>query len=375
MSKVSKNLGLTAALVGAALCTIAPARADDDRFTLHGFGNQDYSKSSANSFEQSGGPGTWDNNFLGLVTSVKISDESKLWAQLQANTTETVRFTWMFVDYQLSDNLNVHVGRVKFPWGIYNEYIDTRGLQMSVGKPLAYSLEADLAYDAYDGAGVDYTVSLGGSGTLLVQGFYGNIFTAPNPVYNPPYPDQFQMGNLEAITNDHHVIGGKLTWETPVEGLRFLVSANQTRVETTADNGQIPNQQGEENRYILSADYTTDRIDLKSEYNFHKYPGLTGFADEKSSAWYVQAGFPLGRWTPYVRYDDVIIDKTRPSDPSYFQRTGVIGINRKITNSMNFRVEENFNHGYALPVAAGETLAGTGKVNWQLFAAQFNFMF
>jgi hypothetical protein len=375
MKKHSRNTAGRCIAAAVFLAFAVPALADDDRFTVHGFGNQDYSKSSANSFEQSGGSGTWDNNFLGLVGSAKISDESKLWAQLQATTTETVRFTWMFVDFQVSENLSAHVGRVKFPWGIYNEYIDTRALQFSVGKPLAYATEADLAYDAYDGAGIDYNLDMGSKGKLTLQGFYGNIFSAPDPLYTPPYPDQYQMGNLEAITNDKHVIGGKITWETPIDGLRLLVSANRTKLVTTADSGQIPDQQGEEDRYILSVDYVNDWLDLKSEYNSHKYPGLTGYQDEKSRAWYVQAGFPLGKWTPYTRYDSVVTDKNQSSDPSFFQRTVVIGINRKLSTNLNFRIEENFNHGYALPVAAGETLAGTGKVNWQLLAAQINFMF
>jgi len=368
----------TLALAGLAVTTLAalsPARADDDRFSVHGFGNQDYSKSTSNSFGQSGPTGTWDNNFLGLVTSVTINDKSKLWAQLQATTTENVRFTWMFVDYAITDDLTVKAGRIKFPYGIYNEYIDTRALQMSVGKPLAYSEEADFAYDAYNGVGVDYNIDLSHYGRLTLQGFAGNIYTPDAPLFTPAYPNQFQMQNLESFTNDLHVIGGKVTWETPYPGLRLLLSANQTKVESTADNGQIPNEQGFENRWIASVDFVRDNLDVKAEFNHHKYPGQDGFPDEVSHAWYLQVGLPLGAWTPYTRYDSVITDQNQSSNPSYFQRTIVVGINRRLTQNMNFRVEDNFNHGYALPVSAGETEIGTGKLNWQLFAAQLNFMF
>jgi hypothetical protein len=154
-----------------------------------------------------------------------------------------------------------------------------------------------------------------------------------------------------------------------------MVSANQTRVVSTADNGQTPNQNGSENRVLLSADYVNDTIDVKSEYNIHKYPGLTGFKDQKSNDWYVQLGVPLGAWTPYARYEKSVTDKSQSSDPSYYQRTATLGINRKINTNFNFRIEDAFNHGYALPVAAGETATGTGKVNWQLYAVSINFMF
>ena len=360
------------------LCALGagPALADDNTFTLHGFGNQDASKTSQNTFEQAGPSTTWENNFLGLVASAKISDQSKLWLQLQDNSVEEARVTWMFVDYQVNDDLSLQVGRVKFPYGIYNEYIDTRALQLSVGKPLAYSLEADFTYDAYNGVGVNWSRDLPNKwGRVMVQGFTGDIFTPNAPYVTVAYPNQFQMENLESVTNDHHIYGIKITWETPVNGLRLLLSANENKIISTSANGQIPNEQDTEMRWIASIDYVTDRLDLKSEFNYHKYPGQDGFPDQVSHAWYVQAGFPIGNWTPYTRYDSVITDENASSNPSYFQRTVVLGVNRKITRNLNFRIEDNFNHGYALPVASGETLVNAGKVNWQLYQAQINFMF
>ena len=106
------------------------ASAEEDRFAFHGYGNQDYRQSSANSYLGADPRGTWDNNFLGLVFTGTINERSQVWAQLQANSTEQARVTWMFVDYQFNDVLRAHVGRVKFPFGIYNEYIDTKALQM-----------------------------------------------------------------------------------------------------------------------------------------------------------------------------------------------------------------------------------------------------
>ena len=281
----------------------------------------------------------------------------------------------MFVDYEFSEDTTGHIGRVKFPYGIYNEIIDTRALQWSVSLPLVYAGETDFTYDAYNGIGVDHRIDLGKNGRLLLQGFAGNIYVPPNPTSNPPFPAQAGLANLVAITNDHHVVGGKITWETPVEGLRLLVSANQTLVVTTADNGQVPNQGGHENRIMLSVDYIHDALDLKAEYNYHKYPGLAGFDNEKSKGWYVQAGWESGKWKPYARFDAVVLDQDASSDPSYYQRSLVLGIGRRIASNLNFRIEDAFNHGYALPVAAGETAIGAGKTNWQLYSASINFMF
>jgi hypothetical protein len=83
----------------------------------------------------------------------------------------------------------------------------------------------------------------------------------------------------------------------------------------------------------------------------------------------------MGAWTPYARYEKAVTDKNHVSDPSYYQRTGTLGVNRKINTNFNVRIEDAFNHGYALPVSAGETAIGTGKVNWQLYAVSVNFLF
>src|SRR5689334_2083408 len=91
-------------LIGAAVlsaCSISvPAGAADfaDRFNVYGFGFQDYVQTSANQYLGADKRGTWDNNFLGLVMSANVDERSKVWAQLEATSTEGTRFTWFFVD-------------------------------------------------------------------------------------------------------------------------------------------------------------------------------------------------------------------------------------------------------------------------------------
>jgi hypothetical protein len=360
------------AVLGLAAAT--PALADGDRISLHGFGNQDYWKSSANSFDGSG-RGTWDNNFVGLDLTVTLTDRSKVWAQLETASNETPNFTWIFVDYDITDQLRAHVGAVRFPMGIFNEYIDTRALENWVVLPSVYSQEADMIHDSYEGVGLDYDIDLGRPGRLTLQGLVGNTYEPPVSTPTPPFPAQAGQSSLQADTVDRHVYGGRVTWQTPVAGLRLLLSGNQTLVATTSDNGQVPNQTGTENRWIASIDYAGEALDLKSEFNHHTIPGLDGFARLTSEAWYAQAAYRFGRWTPYVRYDSITTDTARAGDPSYYQRGRVIGLNRKLNENFNVRVEGQFNHGYALPVAAGETLVGSGKTDWQLFAASVNFQF
>jgi hypothetical protein len=354
----------------------APALAADT-FTISGFGNQDYWRSPGNSVDASGDKGTFDNNFIGLDIGARITDRAHFYSQIESSTGGGTFLTWGFVDVVINDDAKLHVGAVKFPIGIYNEYIDVRALEMSIVLPAVYSQDADFVHDAYEGVGLDYILRLGTRGKVLLQGFAGNNYN-PIGALSPsvPYPSQAQEGNLQAVTNDERTFGGRVTWETPLSGLRLLYSTDITMIETASAPGQVAGQVGYEPRNMLSVDYVTDRFDVKAEYLRHHVPGQSGFADLSTHAWYVQAGYlDLGNWTPYLQYDSVVTDGARASDPSYYERDIVLGVNYRIVDGVNFRVEEHLNHGYALPVASGYTQAEHGSPTWSLFAASVNFIF
>src|SRR5882724_3141632 len=139
-----------------------------DRLDLHGYGFQTYAQTSANTYLGADKRGTWDNNFLGLVMAATLSEQSKLWAQLESSTADGTRFTWFFVDYQVSDAVRAHVGRVKLPLGFYNEIIDAKSLQPAALEPALYQTAADMVHDSYHGLGVDFEQDVGG-GHLLWQ--------------------------------------------------------------------------------------------------------------------------------------------------------------------------------------------------------------
>lgn len=339
----------------AGLLVAAGAQADD-RVSVNGFGFQDYRQTNANFSEGANQRGTWDNNFFAVVMSAKISSRDTAWAQLQANSTEPTRFTWMFLSHQFTDNVSVHVGRVKFPYGLYNEFIDNKWLQLSAVLPTAYSGAADMAYDAYTGAGIDWT-----AGSFFTQLYGGNIY-----VTDPASDDHA----------DRRLIGGRITWNAPYEGLRFMVSANEAQIEFNVNAPTAPlttlTQLGREDRAMVSADYVSDRLDIKGEYNYHKVPFLSTNPSLTpttiSNAWYVQGGVKLGMWTPYVRYDNYHADQQDKTDPSKYQKEWVFGVNYKINDNVNTRIEDHVIRGYALAESGS-------SINWNLMAAEVNFLF
>jgi hypothetical protein len=350
-----KKIKLKNIIVLAGVIAAAGAHADD-KFSINGFGYQDYRQTNANFSEGASQRGTWDNNFFAVAMSAKVSDRDTAWAQLQANSTEPTRFTWMFVDHRFTDNVSMHVGRVKFPYGLYNEYIDNKWLQLSAVTPTAYSGAADMIYDAYSGVGLDWT-----SGSLFTQVYGGNIYVTD------PASDEHA---------DRRLIGTRITWNTPYEGLRLMVSANEAQIEFNANApGGVSNvltQLGKEDRAMLSLDYVSDKLDIKSEYNYHKVPFLpadpAATPTTRSNAWYVQVGYKMGLWTPYVRYDSFHADQQDKSSPAKYQKDSVVGINYRVNDNVNARIEDHVIQGY------GIAEAGNTK-NWNLMAAEVNFLF
>ena len=341
---------MAGALIAAGGLFTPTAQGEDfgDRVVLHGFGYQDYMQTDNNTYMGADKRGSWDNNFLGLVTSIDINDRSKLWAQLEGNTSDGTRFTWFFVDYQFSENVRGHVGRVKMPLGLYNETVDAKFLQVTQLEPSLYQGAADMVHDSYHGAGLDFEQNVG-HGHLLWQIYAGNAYDIDPPV----------------DSRDRRIIGGRVTYRTPVSDLRLMASGYRTYVELLADGTMHS-----EDRGIVSMDYTPDRFDIKAEYALHQFFGTT------SNAYFLQARYSLTeKFASYARYDYAVIDKDRRDDPAYYQKTFAIGLQYRLADNLTLRVENHFNHGYGLPVASGEVQAGAGADSWSLAVAGINFSF
>jgi hypothetical protein len=166
-----------------------------------------------------------------------------------------------------------------------------------------------------------------------------------------------------ARADDLRVAGGLVTYTTSVTGLRFTASAYDQWVEN-----QTTSALHEQKRTLQCADYTNGPLDLKIRYGEHSLFGVD------SRTYYLQVGYTFwGKWTPFLRYDDVITNDALGSDGSYFQRTLVTGIGYRIDEHISVRLENHFSHGYALAVASNEDVPGA--LNWNMTVASVAFAF
>lgn len=352
MQKISKRRLATAiSIVFLAVGVQSAAHAVDlgDRVEIHGYGHQGYLRPNDNTYLGADTNGTWDYNALALLFTAKIDDKSKVWMQLYG-TSANMRLDWAFVDYQLTGNLTGRAGQIKAPIGLYNEIRDIKFLQLSTLQPILYQEAGEMAYEAYRGVAVVYNHDIGG-GSLAWDAYLG----------------QEVAFETSATLKNRRLIGGRVTYKTPVDGLKFMVSAYNDKKENIATV-----EKGAVKTWILSTDYTANNWDIKAEYA-NKDNGLE---NTKAKTYYLQAGYTFAeKWTPFVRYDYITTDVSQKTDPAYYQKSKVLGLNYKINDNIAVRLENHWNNGYALPVASTEVAAGAGKTDWNMFAASVNFIF
>ena len=351
MKKISKGRleqAISMAFMAVGVQSAAQA-VDMGSIEIHGYGNQNYLQTSDNSYLGADKNGTWDNISLATIIVAKVDDKSKIWTQFHSNGKD-VRLDWSFVDYQVNNNLAARVGMIKVPMGIYNDILNAQFLQVTSMLPAMYQGGPSIVPEAYRGASVVYDYDLGG-GRLSLDAYTGSVTTPDEP---------------ETLKN-HRLLGGRVTYKTPVDGLRFMASRYSSHQED-----MLTVKEAAKNAWILSADYVNNNWDLKAEYaNLDN-----GLASTKTNTSYVQAGYSFTeKWAPYVRYDYITTDETQSSDPSFYQKITTIGIGYKLNDSVGLRLENNWNNGYALPVTSGEVDAGAGKTDWNMLAVSVNFIY
>lgn len=314
---------------------------------LHGYGHLGFLKTDANHYLKAGTEGTWQYRDLALLFTGKLNDRSKAWVQFYG-TEGKVRVDWAFVDYQLAIGPTLQVGQIKLPIGIYNEIRDVEFIRPSSMRPFLYQDAAEITDEAYRGLGLLYDHDLGG-GSMSWNAYAGRIVE-----FEEDHPHIHKA-----------LVGVRAVYRTPVEGLSVMASASDSQLEMKESG-----EPGHKRVAVLSLDHVRGDLDLKAEY------GRKTAYGETAETWYGQAAYTFGeKWTPYLRYDYVTTDRANRADPSFYQRSTVLGIGYKFTANVGLRLETHINHGYAMPVSSGEVEADAGETDWNMTAFSLNFFF
>jgi hypothetical protein len=204
-----------------------PAVADEAEpvVDVHAFVSQGFIKTTANNYLAESERGSFEFTEVGINFTKQMSDKFRLGIQFFARDigpigNYTPQVDWFYLDYQFWDWLGLRAGRTKLPFGLYNEVNDIDAARVPILLPQSVYPTQNRDYLLAQTGGELYgLVPLSGAGDLEYRAYGGTIY--------------LDVGNNPAIEklSIPYVFGGRLMWQTPLEGLQLGGSLQKLRLD------------------------------------------------------------------------------------------------------------------------------------------------
>lgn len=236
---------------------------------VHAFGSQGFILTLHNDYlADHTTKGSFEFSEVGFNVTKHLTDSFSMGLQLVAqNLGPSGNFTpivdWFYLDYRRWDWLGLRVGRLKIPYGLFNDIQDVDSARVPVLLPQSvYPLQTREILFAQTGAELYGFARLSALGALDYRLFGGTIFLDEDKL-------RPAGSTVEVDIRVPYVVGGRLLWETPLEGLRAGASLETVRLDTTAFvPGIAPILI--KNRswlWVASLDYAVSELRLTAEYS------------------------------------------------------------------------------------------------------------
>jgi hypothetical protein len=196
----------------------------------HGFVSQGYIVTSHNNYLARSTSGSFEFAEIGLNFTGHLTDKLRLGLQLFSHDlgpvgNYSIKADWFYLDYHWQDWLGLRAGRTKLPFGLYNDTSDIDAARVPVLLPQSvYPIQNRDFLLAQTGLELYGRGSLGSAGALDYRLYGGTIYLEVTPQPASPI-------DLLDLTIPY-VVGGRLLWETPLEGLRVGGSVQALRLDT-----------------------------------------------------------------------------------------------------------------------------------------------
>jgi hypothetical protein len=369
MKLTIKNFAATIGIALLGINTLPNTASAEEKISVHGYGDTGFARAVENNYTQKPSGNNWDLNYLSVNFTALIDEKTKIVAQIRQGS-EIVGDMGAYVNYNVTDNLTGRAGQMKVPAGIFNEIRDIKFLQLSELTPLMYQDAAGTLPDSFKGAEAIYHIDMGAH--RLTLDVYGG---------EPKGANTYIGQSATYFVMVQNIYGGRLTYKTPI-GLKFSLSTFQNDLLSTPGTGGVRNTtatpvEGVRKLSSASIDYRNYNFDIKMEYAIaSQFPGTP--AEVNGKAYYGQFGYTFAeKFTPYARYDYLLYNNDFADNPMYYQQAKVLGFTYSLNSSVSLRMENHWNHGYAIPanIQGGNFNSSTAKLDWNLFAMGVNFIF
>lgn len=197
---------------------------------VHGFVSQGFMITTDNNYLAESERGSFEFTEVGLNFTKSLTDELRVGVQIFARDlgpigNYDIQADWFYIDYRWADWLGLRAGRIKVPFGLYNEINDVDAARVPILLPQSIYPVANRDFLlAQTGVEVYGYVPLGAAGAFDYRLYGGTILLEPSIRPSTPY-------EVEDL-NIPYVVGGRLLWATPLQGLRAGGSVQLLRLDT-----------------------------------------------------------------------------------------------------------------------------------------------
>jgi hypothetical protein len=235
---------------------------------VHAFVGQGFVQTTSNNYLDSNTThGSFQLSDVGINFTKTLVDRLRVGVQLFAQNlgptgNYNARMDWFYVDYRWRDWLGFRAGRVKIPFGLYNEVNDIDSARTFILLPQSvYPIDNRNYLLAQTGGELYGYQKLGsGGGALDYRGYAGTIFLDTTTQPGSPY-------QLVSV-NVPYLVGGRVLWETPIDGLRMGGSVQGLRLDLQAlTQMKLVTVEAPVILWVGSVEYSAHDLLLAAEYS------------------------------------------------------------------------------------------------------------
>jgi len=327
---------------------------------IHGFASQGFLLTSANEYLAQSSRGSFEFSEVGLNLTLPATDRLTLGLQVFSRKLGPIGdyrgvLDWYYLDYHWRDWLGIRAGRVKLPFGLYNDSSDVDSARTAVLLPQSiYPAQNRDFLLAQTGVELYGYTGLGHAGGLDYRLYAGTIFLDVRPQPGSP----FTVLDL----NVPYVAGGRLLW-LPIDGLRLGASLQFLRLETDLLTPPATGSVAVKipaTLWVASAEYLVRDFLFAAEYSRwlvqteSSNPSVFPESSTTSERAYLSGSYRVNPWLQAGAYYSRLI-------PNVDRRTWPDGVQHDFALTLRFDVNP-----YWLIKAEGHFLRGTAGLSSSL---------
>ncbi len=311
----------------------------DRSVEVHGFVSPGFILTTGDNYLAKSKRGSFEFSEVGINFTSQLTDKLRTGVQLFSRDLGPAgnyapRADWYYLDYRFEDYFGIRAGRVKIPFGLYNDASDIDVARVPILLPQSiYDIANRDLLLAQTGVEVYGRVRTRRLGALEYRLYGGTIFI--------PVGAQTTIQAPITDLDVPYVVGQRLMWETPVEGLRvggtlqaFRLDARLPLPDNTTAAFGLPAV-----LWVGSVEYAAHDLLLAAEYS--RWVARTEsdrrelVARAISERAYGMASYRVSPWFHPGVYYSVLF-------PNVDQRTGRDKVQHDLAGTLRFDINDHW---------------------------------